>query len=174
MTKSHRPSIKTNLSKWEFFLIVIHFAIIILQIMYYVSYWDSMPEIILTNSHRGKNHSKYEDVYDGTLQHFGMMMITILLSFCMPKMGYSQEWKGRSLSHDLAKAARQYRIETSNLLCISAMIHLFIFLSNIIGIGKQIRFGTPTDDLTLLPVTIIAILMSWLAHHVLWTRLSDK
>jgi hypothetical protein len=174
MTKPYRPYIKTTLSRWEFFLIIIHLAIITLQIAYYISRWDDIPEIILTNSHRGTNFSKYDHTHYGALQHFGLMMVTIFFSFYMPKRGYTQDWKGRSLSHDMTKAKRQYRIETSNLLCISVMINLCIFLSNIIGIEKQIRLGIPTDDLTLLLPTIIAILMSWLVHHVLWTRLSDK
>jgi hypothetical protein len=174
MTKSYRPYIKTTLSKWEFFLIIIHLAIITLQVAYYISRWDNIPEIILTNSHRGKNHSKYERAYYGTFQHFGLIMGSIFYSLYMPKIGYTQDWKGRSLSQDITKAKRQYRIEISNLLCIFVIINLFVSLSNIIGLEKQIRFGIPVDDLTLLLPTVIAMLMSWLVHHVLWTRLSDK
>jgi hypothetical protein len=174
MTKPYRPHIKMSLSKWEFFLIVIHLAIIALQIVYYVLYWDGIPELILTNSHRGKNLSKYDHTHYGLFQHFGFMVVSIFSCFYMPRKGYTQSWKGQSLSHDLVKAQKQYRIEISNLLCISITINLFIALSNIIGIEKQIRFGIPADDLTLLPLAIIIILISWLVHHVLWTRLSDK
>jgi hypothetical protein len=179
MAKPHRPYIKMNISRWEFFLIVTHLAIITLQIMYYVLRWDSIPEIILAAVNprafrQGANHSKYDHACHQILFYFSLMMFSIFFSFYMPKKGYSIDWKGRSLSHDMAKAERQYRIEISNLLCISLVIYSFYLLNDIASIEKQIELGIAVVTWTPFPQAIIAALISWRIHHVLWTRLSDK
>jgi hypothetical protein len=176
MAKPHRPDIKTNISRWEFFLVAIHLVIIAVQVSYYVLRWDSIPEVILAaaNSHKGRDLSKYEYTHNGTMFNIFLMIVSISLSFCLPKKGYSRDWKGRSLSHDVAKAKRQYRIEISNLLCISVLVHLMFLLNRITTMEKQIELGIGVESLSPLPQTIIAILISWLIHHILWTKLSDK
>jgi hypothetical protein len=174
MTEFHRPHIKAKLSRWELFLIVIHVAIIIVQVRYLASRWDDIPWIILTNSHRGMNQDKYFYAYYGTFLNSSLMIVSIFFSFYVPKKGAVKGWHAQSLSHDIARAKKQYRIERSNLLCISALVHLMILINGILAMEKQIELGVAGGNFSSLPQTLIAILISWLIHHILWTKLSDK
>jgi hypothetical protein len=174
MTKSYRPYIKIKLSKWEFCLVLFHLAIIAMKVRYFVVRWDEIPEIILTNSSKGTTQSKYFDTYFGTFLHSWLMIVNIFFCFYVPKKGSLRGWQARSLSHDIAKAEKQYRVEISNLLCISMLINLMILINQIVAIETQIEFGVAGSSFFPLPQTVIAIIISRLIHHVLWTRLSDK
>jgi hypothetical protein len=164
-----------NISKWEFFLIIAHLIIVILEVKYYSLRWENLPDIFLASSNKGNSNStKYDYTYGSIIPNLWLMLITIFLSFCMPKYGYERGWKGRSLSHNMNKAKRQYRVEISNILCISVIAHYSSLFSHIMNIEIQIQ--TNRADGSMLPFfyMTILILISWLVHHVLWTRLADK
>jgi hypothetical protein len=61
---------------------------------------------------------------------------------------------------------------TSCLLCNFAIAHIFLVISAILRIEGQINRIYIPDNWGWL--FIISMLLTWLIHHALWTRLSDK
>jgi hypothetical protein len=161
-------------SKWELFLIAIHVVIIVLEVGYYASRWDDLPAIISYCSEKGIKRSKYNHVYAQAFNSLPHTIFGIFGSYYIPKTGYLRGWDGPSLSHDMAKAAKQYRVEISNLLCMSVMTKLFFLVNGVLNTENQIKLGMALCNPTALLQIIIVIITCWLVHHMLWTKLSDK
>jgi hypothetical protein len=165
----YRPEIKLSLSKWELFLAKLVFVIFGFGIIYAIANWSNIPEIIQLHSNKGKEINKafYLTTYVGQFLSFtGICFYYILF------LGRNKYYGGRSVSTELDKHILQYRIEASCLLCEFALLRLILTLSFILGIEKQIGNIYVSDNfwyLFLIPIVIV-----WLIHHLLWTRLSDK
>jgi hypothetical protein len=173
MSSSHRPYIKMNFSKWEVFLVLIHVLIIGIEAKYYLIYWHNIPDVIISHSGRGINMNKYSYCQLGIFQSFCMMIVSVFLSLNSPRRGYFKDWKGRSLSLNLNKAKQQYRVEISNLLCSSLAIRLGFLLMLILDMENRIEHIDSFDNWLVLSVMIF-VLIIWLIHHILWTKLADK
>jgi hypothetical protein len=118
--------------------------------------------------------NKYDYTYGGIWSYLFTLVLSISSCFILPK--YPGNLKVKSLSHDLDKARQQYRVERSNLLSISTIVHLLIMLGIIIGIEGQIRnINTNVFIVIVFPFsTIILVIINWCIHHVLWRNLSDR
>jgi hypothetical protein len=173
MSKIHRPNIKMNISKWEILLIGIHVLVVFLLYTYYALRWDSIPDIITSNSIRGKDMNKYNYAYGGAWNYILILASFILSCFILPK--YPGNLKVKSLSNDLSKAEQQYRVERSNLLSISIIVHSLVILGTIIEIEGRIKNIDTTAFIAIMfPCsTIILVIISRCIHRVLWWKLSD-
>lgn len=169
MSATNRPHIRMNISKWEIFLLMTHVPIIIANGMYYYTYWHDIPEILISNNNKWREMPKQTHLSAAISYNFYLMVFGCYYILIRSRHKY---WKGRDLSQDSSKAIKQYRIETSYLLCIFTIAHILLLLSGILGIEGQINRIYIPDNWAFL--FIMPILFTWLIHHILWTRLADK
>lgn len=169
MPPIHRPYIKMNISKWEIILLMTHLPIIIIGGMYYYVYWHDIPEILVSNNNKWREMHKQIHLWASIGFNFQIMIFGCYYILSNPRNKY---WKGRSLSQNLSKARKQYRLETSCLLCNFAIAHILLVMSGILRIEGQIKRIYIPDNWGL--IFLIAMLIIWLLHHVMWSKLSDK
>ena len=170
MKEKYRPQIKIYRSKAEILLVTINVLIFVGVITYFSSNWDYIPDIILAKGGRSGDMSKLQ-VFLLNLGFSFQLLAFIIFCFIDRYTINSLCWV-RSVSRNLQKAKDQYRIEISCFLSISAMINLFYLFSAILKIENQLKhIAVSNNILWIFPSVIIII---WLIHHILWTRLADK
>jgi hypothetical protein len=169
MSGVNRPHIRMNISKWEIFLLMTHIPIVIAGITYYHTCWHDIPEILISNNNKWREMPKQTHLSFVINQTIHLMIFGCYYILIRPRHKY---WKGRNLSLSLFNAIKQYRIETSCLLCEFTAIHTLLLLSAILSIEWQINRIYIPDNWAFL--FLVAMLFIWLIHHVLWTRLADK
>jgi hypothetical protein len=169
-----RPKIVMNISTWEKILTVIHFLLFILIVGYYIKEWSNIPERILNSMipngyHRGGGVWRIEYVAISTLCHLCIAWAAIYNILLLDRNKY---FKGKSVSSELSNAFRQYRVEASWLLCLTAAIRLILVTGNIVYIEMYLKHTQ--IFIHWWPQFFIAMGVIWLIHHILWTRLADK
>ncbi len=169
MSAINRPHIAMSISNWEILLLITHIPISVLLILYYYKYWNDIPEILISNNNKWREMPKQTHFTGSIGQNISFMMLGCYYILINPR---NNPWKGKNVSQNSSKAIKQYRIETSCLLCNFAIAHIFLVMSAILRIEGQINRIYIPDNWGWL--FIISMLLTWLIHHGLWTRLSDK
>jgi hypothetical protein len=169
MSAINRPYVRINISKWEIFLLMTHVPIVIAGFMYYYTYWHDIPEILISNNNKWREMPKQTYLSSTISYNLCLMIFGCYYILVRPRYKY---WKGRDLSQNSSNVIIQYRIETSCLLCNFTIVHILLLLSGILGMEGQINRIYIPDNWAFL--FIIPMLFTWLIHHILWTRLSDK
>ena len=170
MKDKYRPQIKIYRSKAEILLVATNVLIFVGGITYFSSNWNYIPDIILAKGGRSGDMSKLQLF----LVHLGFsfQLLAFIIFYFLDIYTINSLWRVRSVSRNLQKAKDQYRIEISCFLSISVMINLFYLFSAILKIENQLKhIAVSNNILWIFPSVIIII---WLIHHVLWTRLADK
>jgi hypothetical protein len=165
----YRPEIQIGLSKWELFLAKLVLVIFGFGIIYATANWSNVPEVIQLHGNKGKEINKlfYLIAYIGQFLSFtGIGFYYIFF------LGRNKYCGGRSVSSQLGKNILQYRIETSFLLCEFTLLRLILTLSFILEVERQIGNIYILDNLWY--ISLIPVLIVWLIHHILWSRLADK
>ena len=170
MKEKYCPQIKIYRSKAEILLVTINVLIFVGVITYFSSNWDYIPDIILAKGGRSGDMSKLQ-VFLLNLGFSFQLLAFIIFCFIDRYTINSLCWV-RSVSRNLQKAKDQYRIEISCFLSISVMINLFYLFSAILKIENQLKHITVSNNILLIFPSFIIII--WLIHHILWTRLADK
>jgi hypothetical protein len=139
MSNLHRPHIKMSLSKWEIFLLMINFLIIITSILYILSNWESIPKTMLISGKSAHENLHLQKIIY-VQQHFFWVFLVLFsgISYFLlsPRNG---NWKGaRSVSNNLQKAQKQYRVESSCFLSNLSVINLFFSIYIVSDIRYQI------------------------------------
>jgi hypothetical protein len=170
MKEKHRPYIKLYRSKSEVLFVIINIFIIAIGIIYFSSNWNHIPEIILTKGGRSGDMSKFQ-FFLGYLGFSFQLLIFLIFCFVDRYTINSFCWV-RSVSRNSQKAKNQYRVEISCFLFISVVLNLFYLFGAILQIENQLKHISISNNILLVFPIVIGI--TWLIHHILWTRLADK
>jgi hypothetical protein len=166
----YRPEIQLDISRWKYALFIFHSSIFLLGTFYLLIKWQYIPNSF-TEITRGVIRMVPKESL--IAYHFCTLSPALFSFFALNVPAHKvQEGRGRSVSHNLKKAKKQYLIEKSLYSCCSLIVHIFLSLFMIISIEKHLnRIYIPYFWWAPFPICAGLIL---LIHHVRWTRLSDK
>jgi hypothetical protein len=167
MSVINRPKIDMKISTWELILSGVHLFPLIVLVAYYIREWHTIPGVIPGLSYREGEKTSFFGVR--ILLTFVIISSSIHTILSSPRNKY---FKGRSVSRDLHKAMMQYRIEASWWLCLTISIHILFLTANIIYVETYIKKNHVY--ISWWPQYFIAMVATWLIHHILWTRFADK
>jgi hypothetical protein len=169
-SEKENPGIILNISKWEILLLIVNIIVFAIIINYFVVNWNEIPEVIIST---GKKISKEFSTICCAWFNIFALSLSYKIVFSKPRKFYSTGKRAIRVSQNIQKAKKQYRIITSCYLCNFAIFNGCNNISWMANIDRQVKH-IKAFDIWSVPFPIIAMIITWLIHHILWTRLSDK
>jgi hypothetical protein len=172
---SYRPHIKMRFSRWEVFLILMSIVVWIPSIVYYYNNRDNIPDIIIFKSNKPGQSPKDGYFRSGVTFTFFWSAIGIYFFKKSPRSIYPEtNMISRDVSRDIFRAKQQYRVENSFWFINILILNIFYSITTIDEVNKELKHTYFMAHWWWWLVFPLAILISWLIHHILWTRLSDE
>jgi hypothetical protein len=170
----NRPNIIMNISVWENILLGVHLLLFATIVGYYFRESNNIPEWIPNSMmpdahHKGGGVRKVEYIIFNVLCHFSLACAAIYNILLQSRSKY---FGGRSVSNEISKALRQYRVEASWFLCLTAAIRLLLVTGNIVYVETYLKKSY--ISIHWWPQFFITVGFIWLIHHILWTRLANE
>jgi hypothetical protein len=172
MSRKHYPPIKVGASKFEILLLRSHTAFFLLAFTYFIASWNSISGSISLINKAGELY------YIPKLQYFLLSMVFLLpliswhFSVYFWRNDQNDEFSP-SVSSNLLKAIKLYKIRRCCLCCTLTLVQLFFSIGIIGEIENQLGHISIAlkNNLSLIPLSLIIV--NWLIHYILWIRLSD-
>jgi hypothetical protein len=169
-SEKERQNISLRVSMWEILLLIINAVFFAVIINYFVVNWNEIPEVITST---GKRASKIHTTIFTVWSNLFALLLSYKIVFSKPRKIYSIGQRELRVSQNLHKAKKQYRIIASCYVCNFAIFNGCNNISWISILEQEVKH-IKAFDIWSVPFPIIAMIITWLIHHILWTRLSDK
>jgi hypothetical protein len=172
---NYRPRIQMSTSRWEIFLIITNLLIWIPAIIYYYYNRDNIHDIIIFKSNKPGQAPKDIFFFNNMLTSLFWSAIWIYIFKRTPKSIYPKmENVSKDISLDISKARNQYRVENSFWLIQPLILNLFFSVGSIDWIQEELKRPPFMAHWSWWLVFPLMVLITWLIHHILWSRLADK